>query len=80
MAGDRSFDFGLELGKSDTPAVKDLLDYMRVMSARGDLVTFGPDRVAAILAHIDALAADVDRLRGVIQFNREQAARKAGQL
>jgi hypothetical protein len=60
----------------ETPAVDVLLDYWRTMTAKDRPVTFGPDRAAAILAYLDEQVALVAQLRGTLQFNREQAAKR----
>jgi hypothetical protein len=65
-----------------TPPAWSLLDHWRAATEKGQTLAWGEDRAQAILAHIDALAAElaaerehVERLRETLTFNRKQAER-----
>lgn len=53
-----------------TPPVFALLAHWAEVAEKGQTISWGPDRAAAILAHIASLEAEVEKLRETIAWNR----------
>lgn len=71
----------------DTPTAGHLIESADVAASRGQPVTFGPDRWQIIAGHIAALrdelaecAADLERVRSTIAWNRAEHERTEHKL